>query len=266
MPPARASPAFDELIATHRARLAAPKGEKMSVTPRFILEGAALALEQCGLLLRDANVLYQHGSYASAVVLTAFAREELGRSSILLDFWRRSSAGENFAINQLREACDDHVKKQQAGMLSLTLRADKDSGLGKILEARMKNPPQNDEWKKATEELMRIDKAKKKNAPSNRHEKRIKALYVESETEWNRPAVTLESAAYEFLADAVNDYSGRYHQGYITSPTSIELLKHNDLDLYNALDQWPDRPLLPLPDHPSLQGTAERAAHIAQQR
>jgi AbiV family abortive infection protein len=49
----------------------------MAVATRFILEGSEYALEQCGLLLRDANVLYQSGSYASAVVLTAFAREEL---------------------------------------------------------------------------------------------------------------------------------------------------------------------------------------------
>jgi AbiV family abortive infection protein len=53
----------------------------MAVTAQFILEGSEYALEQCGLLLRDANVLYRNGSYASAVVLTAFAREELGRSS-----------------------------------------------------------------------------------------------------------------------------------------------------------------------------------------
>lgn len=65
----------------------------MSVTSQFILQGAAYALEQCGLL-RDANILYRNGSYASAVVLTAFAREELGRYRILLDLWRRASAGE----------------------------------------------------------------------------------------------------------------------------------------------------------------------------
>jgi len=79
---------FDALIAAHRARLAAIRGEKMSVTPQFIMQGAAYALEQCGRLLRDANALYRSGSYASAVVLTAFAREELGRYRILLDLWQ----------------------------------------------------------------------------------------------------------------------------------------------------------------------------------
>jgi hypothetical protein len=35
-----------------------------SVSPRYLLEGAVYALEQCGLLLRNANLLYRNGSYA----------------------------------------------------------------------------------------------------------------------------------------------------------------------------------------------------------
>ena len=35
-----------------------------SVTPEYLLKGAAYALEQCGLLLRHANLLYRNGSYA----------------------------------------------------------------------------------------------------------------------------------------------------------------------------------------------------------
>ena len=54
------------------------------VTANFLLEGAYYALEQCGLLLRDAVQLYNGSSYATAVVLAAFAREELGREKILL--------------------------------------------------------------------------------------------------------------------------------------------------------------------------------------
>jgi hypothetical protein len=34
------------------------------------------------------------------------------------------------------------------------------------------------------------------------------------------------------FADAVNDYSGRYHQGYITSA----VLKKDDPDLYGAIE------------------------------
>jgi hypothetical protein len=33
----------------------------VSVSPQYLLEGAVYALEQCGLLLRDANLLYRNG-------------------------------------------------------------------------------------------------------------------------------------------------------------------------------------------------------------
>ena len=49
--------------------------KRMSLTPQYILQGYAYALEQCGQLLRDANVLYRNQSYASALVLAAFAQE-----------------------------------------------------------------------------------------------------------------------------------------------------------------------------------------------
>jgi AbiV family abortive infection protein len=215
----------------------------MAVATRFILERSEYALEQCGLLLRDANVLYQSGSYASAVVLTAFAREELGRSSILRDLWRRASSGETFTVEQLRQACEDHVAKQRAGMLSITMRADKDSGLGKILSARANR--QSPEGQKADADLTRIDEVMKKRTPGDRHEKRMAALYVEpiSENEWNRPGKTSASSAWELLCDARNDYSLR------CDPVN---LKASDPDLYNALAQWPDRPKLEPPPEVGL--------------
>ncbi len=44
------------------------------MSPEDLLKGTFCALEQCGLLLRDTNILYRSGSYPSTVVLTAFAR------------------------------------------------------------------------------------------------------------------------------------------------------------------------------------------------
>src|ERR1700676_5562857 len=119
----------------------------MSVTAGFLLKGYALALEQCGLLLSDAVRLYESGSYATAVVLTAFACEELGRSKILLGLWRRQRSGSTVTLEDIRDACEDHVAKQRAGMLSMTLTADRETALGKILTARQTNAPQSQEWK-----------------------------------------------------------------------------------------------------------------------
>ena len=48
-----------------------------AATSDYLLRGTVFALEQCGLLLRDARILCEAGSYASAVVLTALAARKL---------------------------------------------------------------------------------------------------------------------------------------------------------------------------------------------
>ena len=47
-----------------------------------LLEGAMYAMEQAGHLLHDAVGLYERGRYSSAVVLSVYAREEMGRAEI----------------------------------------------------------------------------------------------------------------------------------------------------------------------------------------
>jgi hypothetical protein len=93
----------------------------MSVTPEYLVQGAMFALEQCGLLLRDATILYQ--SFSPRL------REELGRSSILFDLRKRAVAGDDITLDQIREACNDHLTKQRKAMLSFTMAADRDTGL-----------------------------------------------------------------------------------------------------------------------------------------
>jgi AbiV family abortive infection protein len=162
----------------------------MPVSTQYLLEGASFALEQCGILLRDANTLYKSTSYASAIVLAAFAREELGRYKILLGFWREASAGKKtFTVEEINEACDNHVSKQQAGMLSTSLTGDNTSGVGKLIQTSITAPPQSEEWKEARVALEEADKAKTKRTPDVRHRQRMKSLYVEpvSNTSWNRP-------------------------------------------------------------------------------
>ena len=108
-----------------------------------------------------------------------FAREELGRSTILLNFRRKVLAGGKFTLNDIQDQCDDHVTKQKAAMLSVVFTADRDSGLGKLMRVRMEQHPQSAEWKKADAEIKRIQDAKKKRIPSDRHRSRMSALYVE---------------------------------------------------------------------------------------
>lgn len=224
----------------------------VSVTAQYLLKGYALALEQCGLLLRDANCLYQNELYATAVALAAFAREELGRSQILLKFWRSHAGGIPVTIEQIDAACTDHVDKQRAGMLSTVMTAHRDSELGKLLNARMNNPPQSQEWKDADAELEKLLELMSKRTPHDRHEKRMSAIYVEpkSETDWNRPADVAVETARKFLQDAANDYSVRCHQGYI--PAGEAILKATDRELYDGLEKLANRPILPAPEWPTM--------------
>src|SRR6266436_3482455 len=106
-----------------------------SATPRYLLEGAAYALEQCGLLLRDGTLLHRNGSYANAVALAAFAREELGRWKILLNLRSEVLGGKTLTLKEIKARCDDHVTKQKGGMLSITMRPAMDSGVGRLMQA-----------------------------------------------------------------------------------------------------------------------------------
>ena len=73
-----------------------------SVTPQYLLVGAVYALEQCGLLLRDGTLLHRSGSYANAVAMTAFAREELGRWKILLKLRAEVLDGRSFTVKEIK--------------------------------------------------------------------------------------------------------------------------------------------------------------------
>jgi AbiV family abortive infection protein len=110
-----------------------------SVSPKYLLEGAAYSLEQCGLLIRDANLLYQNGSYASALALAAFAQEELGQCKMLNHLRTKVISGESVTIKEIQTRCGDHVRKQEAGMLSTSVsfsvsRTSLPSGLSRIFE------------------------------------------------------------------------------------------------------------------------------------
>ena len=217
-----------------------------SASPKYLLESAAYSLEQCGLLLRDANLLYQNGSYACAIALAAFAREELGRHSILLDLRRKVRRGGSVTIKDIQDACGDHVRKQEAGALSTVTRTNNNTVLGKLHQTYSSAKPGSKEWKAAKEQLEKLDRQKKKRVPSGRHEQRMSALYVDavaSPDRWNRPVKEISQiSAFEYLQDAGNDYAAQY-QRY----TTPEDYKPDDPELYAALEEWTDRPTLAPP-------------------
>ena len=148
------------------------------------------------------------------------------------------------------------MTKQKAGMLSLTMRPAMDSGVGRLMQARTKFLVGSKEWREANEQLEKISHEKRKRVPDERHRQRMSALYVEPQSggSWNQPARRIiEEFSQDVVNDAVNDYSLQYYQRYITGEDPI--LKHLDPDLFNALEQWSDRPELPPPDWPHLPGS-----------
>jgi AbiV family abortive infection protein len=215
---------------------------RMLVSAECLLHGAGYALEQCGILLRDANILFKNGSYASAVVLAAFAREELGRYHLLIDLRRRTLGGESFTVKEVHNHCKNHELRQQAGMLGVAARENDIPAFRQLLQLVTNNEPQSEESKKAMIELDRMVDERRKQIPSERHELRMRTLYVWlTENDWNRPNTTSQAEAYRFIQDAVNDYKLRYHQGYVGSL---------DQEVANAFKAWAGRPKLPTPDDP----------------
>jgi AbiV family abortive infection protein len=220
----------------------------MTMTRDDLMKGAWYALEQCGLLLRDAVTLHKAGAHSSAVALAMFAREELGRHEILLDFWKAVSAGRTVAADEVRSACEEHIEKQARGQLSVVYRTDRSSRLGTLFDAARpsKSSPLSPEYKAARAEVKRLDKTKEKRTPGDRHAARLSALYMDlNETgAWSRPceAFSAEGSA-DIVSDAVNDYRARYDE---------ENRRGHFPEFSEALEGWGDRPRLPEPTNPDV--------------
>src|SRR5207244_861018 len=103
-----------------------------------------------------------------ALAVGALAREDLGCWRMLLELRKRALAGESLTVENVKTACDDHVRKQEAGMTSLTMRADNESGLGKLLQTRTGAPLGSKERQEADKQIGKIDQVKSKRTPDDR--------------------------------------------------------------------------------------------------
>ena len=217
------------------------------VTAQFILVGSIYALEQCGILLRDAVVLYNNKAYSSAVVLAVFAREESGRYRILRELRKKVVNGEEVTIEDINRECKNHVRKQEWGQLSTVQRGSGEEVLASLHRAKLDHHPQSQEYKEAAKRLNDITRRQRKRTPQDRHKERLSALYVEpNETgnDWNRPLEKSQEEARTFIVDAVNDYSVQYDR------LQRGTIQADDPELFQALQEWDERPDLPQPIWP----------------
>jgi AbiV family abortive infection protein len=207
------------------------------VTGQSLLEGSAYAQEQCGQLLNDAAILLKAGSSASAVLLAAFAREELGRSRILFDLYLAVvENGESVTERDVQRKCADHVTRQGRGQLSIVRRADADTEAGKLMKTILSEKPLTAAYKEADAKLEEIGRRIAKRTPQERHATREEALYVDlRDGRWNRPTQKIKKDfAQTFLADAVNDYS-------------VSLYGDPESSRNQAFGKWVDCPEFPTP-------------------
>jgi AbiV family abortive infection protein len=180
------------------------------VSAETLRQGAWYALEQAGRLLRAAAMLADNGDPITGAALAMFAREELGRSDILRTLASGVDAGGSMEPAEVRDACEDHVKKQSAGAFSTTLRGQPPTGVDTALRKMLATEPASQEGQAAKQTADLATEAKRRRSPQQRHSIRIGGLYVELNDEgsgWLRPSTRDLSEASNEIVDAVNDYA-----------------------------------------------------------
>jgi len=208
-----------------------------AVTVDYLTDGAYYALEQCGILLRDAVAAYGRESYGSAIAFAAFAREELGKSRLLEAFAKRVASGQTMTVGEVRAACDDHEEKQRQAALSVELYGTEGSTIDRALRTKTRADPQSREAREADEQLRVAAEAKQKRAPAERARLREQGLYVDPDdagTSWSRPNETPKEDARRFIEHAANDFSGARERFGRNAPT--EIAKRDVL----PAPQWPE--------------------------
>jgi len=220
-----------------------------------LMRGSWFSLEQCGHLLRSAVALYRGGDPITAIAVAMVAREELGKYKILRDCWNEAAnRGREYEADEITGLLKDHVEKQRAGGGTVMFYGERnESGLGKLIEARIRNAPGTKEYEEAANQMDALTDRRMKRLTDEREEDRRRALYggLDPATgTWRRPVEAFSrEEAFRRLVHAINDYLGHY------DPENRRL--HNEErcpGLNEALDAWRDKPKLPTAEHPLMPG------------
>lgn len=233
-----------------------------TVAPSSLLMGSLFALQQCGLLLEDASILFEAGRHASAIGMALLAREELGRHALLVDLWRKAMTGAAVAMTatEVNAACDDHVLKQERGQKSIVMTGNYGSQLHSLMAAQFASEPGSQEYRQATEQLDKIAQRRQRRQPTDRHERRMDVLYVDmaSATDWSRPCEVARDlgvmTCFNEVNQAVNDFSGVRERVLNRDDPP---LRGADPILCTAIDALDQVPVIPQPRWPSTESLPE---------
>jgi len=173
----------------------------------------------------------------------------LGKYRLLQEQWRESEkSGVYPTVDEVQAACAEHVEKQRKATLSFSFTAEAGSRLDTAIRTQLKHKPQDAEYQQAEQVLQTAIKAGLKRAPEERHNLRMRALYVDlddSGLSWKRPGQISPEEAKKLLNDAVNDYAIQRDK---MDPD--QLRGRGDAKLAVALEAWQLRPILPEPVWP----------------
>lgn len=227
-----------------------------SVSVETLCKGSWFALEQCGHLLRSAAEVFDSGDHATGVVLAMLGQEELGRSRILRDIAKDAAAGKKFQPEDIQNACFDHVVKQKAAVLGITLN-DPPEPFRSLIKEMLGLTPGTEEYRRANEKLDEAIKAKAKRLPQDRHDMRTSALYVDLDDDgvtWNRPSTLSRTKACDIISGAVNDYIGQHDR------VRIEIIEEDFPPMAAARTALGAQFELPAPRQPSSAQAAQQTA------
>jgi len=167
-----------------------------------IIKGAFYAMEQAGLLINDAALLYAQQKWPSSLVLAVFALEELGKAEVLLQRGIDAASTADKTRAQVFAGNTAHTTKLRGGRGPDTITT-AISFAGEIPE------PDTAEAAALNHQLQQAEQIATGNAPANAHGARMRSLYVdlpESEI-WTRPKETSPSEAYLMVSAASIEYS-----------------------------------------------------------
>lgn len=172
-----------------------------AVAPDLLLQGSFFAMEQAGLLLRDAHLLYRNRRWPSALALAVLCIEELGKSTFLYQAVKLALASQPITREMILRTYLSHKKKLVYGRSIYTVAAEVDSW-GEPPDI---HSPELLEYLKRMEEA---DQAELERAPLKTHAERMDALYVHlsKDSTWNRPIDTPKGVCYELLNAAAIEY------------------------------------------------------------
>jgi len=217
------------------------------VAAKTLRQGAWYALEQAGRLLHAAAVVADDGDPITGAALAMFGREELGRSKILRELANRVDQGGLLEAAEVREACDDHVRKQSAGAFSTTLRADPSTGVYTALREMLGTELGSNAWKAAKQTVDLASDVQRKRNPRRRHSIRTGGLYVDLDDaglRWRRPCIRDTSEARNEITDAVSDYAAERDR------LRPEVIDQDHPEMACALASMPSKITLPEPRWP----------------